>query len=99
MSIADSKRSKSIKGGAHPVQESAKSKRKVAADQPAFIETSANTSRLSDSAALMAAEENTLLELSSIGDSGDLGGRFRRGCGNCVEPKPCPCASLGGKLA
>ena len=76
MSIADSKRSKSIKGGAHPVQESAKSKRKVAADQPAFIEISANTSHLSDSAALMASEENTLLELSSIGDSGDLGRSF-----------------------
>ena len=76
MSTTDSKRSKSIKGGAHPSQQTAKSKQKVTPDQAASVATPTDTTHMSDSTDLMASEETTLLELPPIGDSGDLGRSF-----------------------
>ena len=74
MGRTDSNRSKSLKGVDSPIQKTATSKRKVALDPAALSkQTSSDRSLVSDSDDLIASEASTLLELPTVGDSGDSG--------------------------
>lgn len=74
MGRTDSNRSKSLKGVDSPIQKTATSKRKVALDSAALSkQTSSDRSLVSDSDDLIASEASTLLELPTVGDSGDSG--------------------------
>ena len=74
MGRTDSSRSKSLKGVDSPIQKTATSKRKVALDPAALSkQTSSDRSHVSDSDDLIASEASTLLELPTVGDSGDSG--------------------------